>query len=52
MSVDSTPEYCRKALERNLERLGVDSVDLFYVHRVDGVTPIEKTMEVMKQLQQ
>ena len=31
MTVDSSPEYCRKALEKSLQRLGVESVDLYYV---------------------
>ncbi|KXS15681.1 aldo-keto reductase, putative [Gonapodya prolifera JEL478] len=49
--VDSTPEYCRQACERSLKRLGVDYVDLYYVHRVDKKTPIEKTMEALVGLQ-
>ncbi|KAK3725962.1 hypothetical protein LTR37_000110 [Vermiconidia calcicola] len=48
--VDSTPEYCRKAIEESLKRLGVDFVDLYYIHRLDKVTPIEKTMEAMVEL--
>ena len=31
MTVDSSPEYCSKALEKSLQRLGVESVDLYYV---------------------
>ncbi len=48
--MDSTPEYCREACERSLERLGVDKIDLYYIHRLDEKTPIEKTIEVMVQL--
>ena len=51
-SVDSSPEYCRQALEKSLSRLGVDQVDLYYAHRLDGKTPVEKTMETLKQLKQ
>ena len=50
--VDSSPEYCRSACERSLRRLGVDVIDLYYCHRVDQVTPIEKTMGEMKKLKQ
>jgi aryl-alcohol dehydrogenase-like predicted oxidoreductase len=49
---DSTPEYCRQACEKSLERLGVDSVDLYYCHRVDQKTPIEKTVLEMKKLKE
>ena len=46
---NSTPEYCHQAIERSLQRLGLPSVDLYYCHRVDGKTPIEKTVEAMVQ---
>ncbi|CAI7632568.1 unnamed protein product [Penicillium bialowiezense] len=46
-SVDSTPEYCGRAIEGSLQRLGLPFVDIYYVHRLDKVTPIEKTMEAM-----
>jgi aryl-alcohol dehydrogenase-like predicted oxidoreductase len=49
-SVDSTPEYCRTAIEKSLKRLGLPSIDLYYVHRLDKITPIEKTMEAMVEL--
>ena len=50
--VDSSPEYCRKALEKSLSRLQLPHVDLYYAHRLDGKTPIEKTMEELKKLKQ
>ena len=50
--IDSTPEYCREACEKSLKRLGIDSIDLYYIHRLDEKTPIEKTMEVMAQLKE
>ncbi|KAL2813934.1 NADP-dependent oxidoreductase domain-containing protein [Aspergillus cavernicola] len=49
-TVDSSPEYARIALEKSLKRLQAETVDLYYVHRVDGKTPIEKTVEAMVQL--
>ncbi|KAK6223038.1 aldo/keto reductase [Colletotrichum tabaci] len=50
VKIDSSPAYCREACERSLQRLGVDSIDLYYVHRLDEVTPIEKTIEEMVKL--
>lgn len=47
---DSSPEYMRQACDKSLKRLGIDCIDLYYCHRVDGVTPIEKTVEAMAQL--
>ena len=35
------PAYLRKALEASLKRLGCDYVDLYYIHRPDGKTPLE-----------
>jgi len=48
--IDSTPEYCKQACEESLRRLGVDCIDLYYCHRVDRRTPIEKTVEAMVDL--
>jgi len=48
--VRTDPEYVRFACDRSLKKLGVDTIDLYYVHRVDDVTPIEKTVEAMAQL--
>ncbi|THY40437.1 Aldo/keto reductase [Aureobasidium pullulans] len=50
MTIDSSPEFVIKAAEKSLSRLGVEYIDLLYAHRVDKTTPIEKTMEAMKQL--
>ncbi|TKA65839.1 hypothetical protein B0A55_09124, partial [Friedmanniomyces simplex] len=51
-SVDSSPEYCRQACEKSLRRLCVPHIDLYYAHRLDGKTPVEKTVEEMKKLKQ
>ena len=50
LRVDSTPEYCRQAIEKSLRRLRLPYVDLYYIHRLDKITPIEKTMEAMVEL--
>ena len=50
MKVRSDGEYCRQAIERSLQKLNTSYIDLYYVHRVDAVTPIEKTIEAMAQL--
>lgn len=50
VGVDSSPEYCRQAIEKSLKRLGLSYVDLYYIHRLDKKTPIEKTMEAMVEL--
>jgi len=45
--INGTPEYCKEAFEKSLRRLGVDSVDLYYLHRADKNVPIEKTVGAM-----
>ncbi|KAM5344640.1 hypothetical protein ACJ41O_013175 [Fusarium nematophilum] len=50
ITIDSSPENARKACEQGLERLGVESIDLYYIHRLDGKTPVEKTMEELVKL--
>lgn len=49
-SVRSDPDYVREACDKSLKRLGVDTIDLLYCHRVDGKTPIENTIEAMVEL--
>jgi aryl-alcohol dehydrogenase-like predicted oxidoreductase len=48
--VDGRPEYVQQACEASLKRLGVDVIDLYYLHRVDPLVPIEDTIGAMKKL--
>lgn len=50
--INGTPEYVRSACEGSLQRLGVETIDLYYQHRVDPNTPIEETVGAMAQLVQ
>ncbi len=50
LAVRSDPEYVREACEKSLERLGLSTIDLYYCHRLDVKTPVEKTVEAMAQL--
>jgi aryl-alcohol dehydrogenase-like predicted oxidoreductase len=49
-SVDSSPENIRRACDGSLKRLGVDTIDLYYQHRVDPKVPIEETVGAMAEL--
>ncbi|HET6178667.1 MAG TPA: aldo/keto reductase [Candidatus Sulfotelmatobacter sp.] len=48
--VSGTPEYVRTSCENSLRRLGVETIDLYYQHRVDPKTPIEETVGAMAKL--
>jgi len=48
--VSGKPEYVRAACDASLKRLGVDTIDLYYQHRVDPNTPIEETVGAMAEL--
>ena len=50
IGVCGRPDYIREALDRSLARLGVDAVDLFYLHRVDPGIEIEETVGAMAEL--
>ncbi|RYF29840.1 MAG: aldo/keto reductase, partial [Comamonadaceae bacterium] len=50
LAVDGSPANVRRAIEGSLKRLGVDHVDLYYLHRVDPNTPIEETVGAMGEL--
>lgn len=49
-SISGTPEYVRQACDASLRRLGVETIDLYYQHRVDTHTPIEETVGAMSDL--
>ena len=46
-SINGKPDYVRSSCEGSLKRLGVDVIDLYYLHRVDPNTPIEDTVDAM-----
>ena len=48
--IDGTPRYVQTACEESLRRLGVDVIDLYYLHRVDPNVPIEETVGAMSGL--
>ena len=48
--VDGTPENVRRACDASLQRLGIDTIDLFYQHRRDRAVPIEETVGAMANL--
>jgi aryl-alcohol dehydrogenase-like predicted oxidoreductase len=48
--VNGKPEYIRRSVEGSLRRLGIDTIDLYYQHRVDPQTPIEETVGEMARL--
>jgi aryl-alcohol dehydrogenase-like predicted oxidoreductase len=48
--VSGKPQYVRAACDASLKRLGVDTIDLYYQHRVDPNTPIEETVGAMAEL--
>ncbi|MEJ1962597.1 MAG: aldo/keto reductase [Gammaproteobacteria bacterium] len=49
-AIDGSPQYVRKACEASLKKLGVENIDLYYLHRVDAGTPIEETVGAMAAL--
>jgi len=50
LGVNGKPEYVRQACEASLKRLRVETIDLYYQHRVDRNTPIEDTVGAMSEL--
>ncbi|QRV73224.1 aldo/keto reductase family protein [Ceratobasidium sp. AG-Ba] len=48
--VRGDPEYVKLSIEKSLSRLGVDTMDLYYVHRIDPKVPIEVTMRALVEL--
>jgi aryl-alcohol dehydrogenase-like predicted oxidoreductase len=48
--IDGSPAYVRSSVEGSLRRLGIETIDLYYQHRVDPATPIEETVGAMARL--
>lgn len=48
--INGKPAYVKSSCEGSLKRLGVESIDLYYLHRVDPDTPIEETVGAMAEL--
>ncbi|KAJ2396464.1 hypothetical protein GGI23_003908 [Coemansia sp. RSA 2559] len=48
--INGKPEYVRKCADESLERLGIDCIDLYYIHRIDPATPLEDTVAAMAEL--
>jgi len=48
--VNGNPAYVRSSVEGSLRRLGIETIDLYYQHRVDPNTPIEETVGAMSRL--
>ena len=46
-TLNGRPEYVRRACDASLQRLGIDTIDLYYQHRVDRTVPIEETVGAM-----
>ncbi len=52
LGVNGKPEYVHQCCDASLQRLGVDTIDLYYQHRVDPTVPIEDTIGAMAELVQ
>lgn len=48
--VDASPRYVKQAVENSLKRLNIETIDLYYAHRIDPTIPIEETVEAMAEL--
>ena len=48
--VNGKPDYVPVACEASLKRLGIETIDLYYIHRIDPTVPIEDTVGAMAQL--
>jgi aryl-alcohol dehydrogenase-like predicted oxidoreductase len=50
LGINGRPDYVKRACDASLQRLGVDTIDLYYQHRVDKKVPIEETVGAMAEL--
>jgi aryl-alcohol dehydrogenase-like predicted oxidoreductase len=49
-TIDNSPDYIRSACDASLKRLGVDCIDLYYIHRIEPGRPIEEAMGALAEL--
>lgn len=49
-TINNKPDYIREACEASLKRLGIDHIDLYYVHRINAEHPMEETMQALSEL--
>jgi aryl-alcohol dehydrogenase-like predicted oxidoreductase len=49
-ATNGRPEYVQESCEASLKRMGVDVIDVYYLHRIDPATPIEETIGAMARL--
>jgi aryl-alcohol dehydrogenase-like predicted oxidoreductase len=50
VAIDGSPDYIKQGCANSLKRLGISTIDLYYLHHVDPHTPIEESIEAMAQL--
>ena len=50
LAVKNEPEYIREACAKSLQRLGIDCIDLYYCHRLNGKVPVEDVVGAMAKL--
>ncbi|HSH03246.1 MAG TPA: aldo/keto reductase [Anaerolineae bacterium] len=50
LGINGRPDYVKQACDASLQRLGIDTIDLYYQHRVDETVPIEETVGAMAEL--
>jgi aryl-alcohol dehydrogenase-like predicted oxidoreductase len=48
--IDGSPEWIKQAVELSLKRLGIETIDLYYAHRIDPKVPVEETVAAMADL--
>ena len=48
--LDASPAHMRSAVEKSLKRLNIDTIDLYYAHRIDPKVPVEETVGAMSEL--
>lgn len=48
--LDSSPKYIKEAVEKSLKRLKIETIDLYYAHRIDANIPVEETIFAMAEL--